>query len=99
MKLLLLSLFLITTTYQICASNCQLCISSTYCIQCSVGYRLSAGFCNLCNDYRCAQCPQSSSICTQCITGNQLVSGICNSCFNSGCAQCPVSQSTCTLCK
>lgn len=79
--------YTLTTTYSCtsCPSNCQSCLSSTFCLTCSTNYAVVSGVCVACLS-PCKTC-QSPNYCISCQTSYYLSAGSCSQCI-SNCLSC-----------
>ncbi|CAD8185482.1 unnamed protein product [Paramecium octaurelia] len=90
------------STNKNCIANCDKCINSYYCEQCSQNYQLDTNSkCKLTCQDNCNQCT-SFEVCDACNIGYKLVSGLCVKIICvSNCAQCleDTTTTTTTYCK
>ncbi|CAD8111728.1 unnamed protein product [Paramecium sonneborni] len=92
------------STKKNCIDNCDKCINSYYCEECSVNYELDQSYkCKLTCQSNCNQC-SSFTICEVCDAGYKLENGLCTKivCTNN-CAQCMENTTSptgtiCTMC-
>ena len=95
----LICLLVLMAIAQTCSdAHCVSCPTSSYCQECTAGYRVSGGYCLKCTDAGCAACPNTISTCTQCLAGYRLSGGNCLKCTDTHCLECLNTVSTCTKC-